>query len=332
MTLYEFLDDVRCGNVGRLCVAICREVDFLGDYLENFRKGQYWELKESNWHAGSASPATPDLPEEILEAEVTQVECAPNIPEIYAHIDGLTHNNWNYTIVLVEEPEDFNAEEYWTEDKLHEPISRDVWLHAINKEKWYDIQNLEPNWMIFRMAVGIVGSVGYLSLRDYTDEQFAEMSPMNAQVYRLAKKISWRVKGIDEVMAMLQLTEMGSAFRRDVTRPCDKYEPIPYKDLWADSKNDDAKVEDTYQCSTCGAELQPTIKELKSGHFVCHKCSAVLNPMEYEPTVQCCVCGGINVLTKEENEKGEFVCSHCSTNLRFVTEDDTGNENTDDEE
>ena len=328
MTLREFLDEVRCGNVGHMCVAICGE-DY---FFDNFQEGMYWKFDDSNWHAGSASPSTPDLPEEILEAEVTQVECQPNASEMYANLDDLNHNNWNFTIVLVEEPEDFDAEEYWSEKNKNEPVAHIEWPYAINEEFWHDLQKLEPNWMIFKMAVGAVGNSGYLTLRDYTDEQFEEMSPLMAQVYRLAKKISLRVKGIDEVMAMLRLTEMGSAFRKDVTRPCDKYEPIPHKDLWADSEDDDAKSEDSYQCSKCGADVLPTIKELKSGHFICQECSAVLDPMDYETTVQCCECGGINVLTKEEKETGEFVCSHCGTSLCFASDEDTNNENPDDEE
>lgn len=328
MTLYEFLDDVRCGNVGRLCVAICGE----DDYLDNFQTGMYWELDEGNWHAGSASPATPDIPDEILEAEVTQVECHPNVPDIYAHLNDLNYNNWHYTIVLVEEPEDFDAEEYWTEENLQEPISPVEWPYAINREFWHDLQELEPDWTIFTVAIRIVGEVGFWSLRNYTDEQFEEMPSLDARVYRLAQKISWRVKSIDEVMAMLQLTRMGSAFRKIVTIPCDEYEPIPYKDLWTDITNDDEKADETYECNKCGAEVLPTIKELKSGHFVCHKCSAVLNAMEYEPTVQCCLCGGKSVLTKEEKEKGEFVCSHCGSTLRLGKEENANNENTTAEE
>lgn len=320
MTLREFLDEVRCGNVGRMCVAICGE-DY---FFDNFQEGMYWEFEDSNWHAGSASSSTPDLPEEILEAEVTQVECQPNVPEIFANLERLNHNNWNFTIVLVEEPEDFDAEEYWTEENLQEPIADVEWPYAINREFWYDLQKLEPNWVEFKVAVALVGSVGYLTLRDYTDEQFEEMSSLDAQVYRLAKKISLRVKGVDEVMAMLQLTEMGSAFRKDVTRPCDEYEPIPFRNVWPD--------DELFECSECGEEVRPTSEEFKSGQFVCPKCKAVHNLMDYAPKSQCCECGGWTALTKEELENGAYVCSHCSANLRFVTEDDTGDENTDDEE
>lgn len=320
MTLYEFLDDVRCGNVGRLCVAICGE----DDYLDNFREGMYWELDEGNWHAGSASPATPDLPDEILEAEVTQVECHPNVSAIYAHLDDLNYDNWHYTVVLVEEPEDFDAEEYWTEENLQEPVRHVEWPYAINREFWYDLQELEPNWMIFKMAVGTVGNVGYLTLRNYTEKHFEEMEPLQAQVYRLARKISRRVDSIHEVMAMLMLTEMGSPFRRDVAVPCEKYEPIPIRNVWPD--------DELFECSECGEEVRPTIEEFKSGHFVCPKCKAVHNLMDYAPKSQCCECGGWTALTKEEVENGAYVCSHCSANLRFVTEGNTGDEHADDEE
>lgn len=328
MTLYEFLDDVRCGNVGRLCVAICGE----DDYLDNFQKGMYWALDEGNWHAGSASPATPDLPDEILEAEVTQLECHPNLPEIYAHLDNLNCDNWHYTVVLVEEPEDFDAEEYWTEENLQEPISPVAWPYAINRELWFDLQELEANWTIFSVAVGIVGMVGYLTLRDYTEEQLKAKDPLSEQVYRLAQKISWRVDSLNEVMAMMLLIKRGSPFRENVATPCKKYESIPYKDLWTDITNDDEKADDTCKCSECGAEVLPTIKELKSGHFVCPKCSTVLNSMNYVPTIQCCVCGGKNALSKEENEKGELVCSHCGSTLFFDDKEDSNDEHTTDKE
>ena len=327
MTLREFLDEVRCGNVGRMCVAICGE-DY---FFDNFQEGMYWVFEDSNWHAGSASSSTPDLPEEILEAEVTQVECQPNVPEIFANLEGLNHNNWNFTIVLVEEPEDFDAEEYWTEENLREPVPYVEWPYAINRKFWHDLQKLEPNWMIFKMAIGAVGNSGYLTLRDYTDKQFEEMSPMEEQVYRLAKKISWRVKGIDEVMALLQLAEMGSAFRKNVDVPCDEYESVPHRELWSD-KEPDEHADDTYTCSACGADVSPTYKELNSGHFVCHNCDTVLNVVDYYSKAKCPVCGGRTALTEEEEKKGEVVCSHCGANLSFEPDNDTDDKNTEDEE
>lgn len=327
MTLYEFLDDVRCGNVGRLCVAICGE----DDYLDNFREGMYWELDEGNWERGSLSPATPDLPEEIMEAEVTQVECHPNVTELYAYLNNLNYVNRHFTVVLVEEPEGFNADEYWTEENLQEPISRVEWPYTINKEFWYDLQEMGPSWMAFKMAVGAVGNSGYLTLRDYTEEDFEEMEPLQEQVYRLAQKISWRVKGIDEVMALLQLTEMGSAFRKNVDIPCDEYESVPHRELWSD-KEPDKHTDDTYTCSACGASVSPTYKELNSGHFVCHNCDTVLNVVDYHFKAKCCVCDGYTALTAEEEKKGEFVCSHCGANLSFEPDNDTSDENTDGEE
>lgn len=134
---------------------------------------------------------------------------------------------------------------------------------------------------------------------------------------------------------MLQLTRMGSAFRENVTIPCDVYEHIPYKDLWAGNETDEHDNEETtytYVCRKCETEIRLTKKELRSGRFTCHKCNTVLNAMDYAPRAQCCVCGGYSAMTAEEVENGEYVCSHCGSTLRLEKEESTNNENTTAEE
>ena len=96
MTLCEFLDEVRCGNVGRLCIAVCGEEE----YLDNFKEGMYWELESGNWHEGSSSPTTPEIPEEFMDAEVTQIECESDLVGIFFNLGklhtttGITPLSW----------------------------------------------------------------------------------------------------------------------------------------------------------------------------------------------------------------------------------------------
>lgn len=212
MTLREVLDEVRFGNVGRLCIAVCGKYDF----LEHFKKGQYWELECGNWHEGSRSQTTPEMPEEFMDAEVTQIECETNVADIYFNLGKLRKDNWNYTVVLVEEPDGYDAEKYWSEDNQWAPIVPIEWPYAIDRNLWYEIQKMDSNWFFIKMAIGTIGNIGFLTIREYTDEDFEEMSPLDAQVYRLAKQISLKINGVSEVMAMLQLAEMGSAFQKNL--------------------------------------------------------------------------------------------------------------------
>lgn len=212
MTLCEVLDEVRFGNVGRLCIAVCGEDDF----LEHFKKGQYWELECGNWHEGSSSPTTPEIPEEFMDAEVTQIECETNVAGIYFNLGKLRYDNWNYTVILVEKPEDYDAEKYWSKDIHWDPITRIEWPYTIDRNLWYEIQKMDSNWMFVKLAIGIIGDIGFMTIREYTDEDFEEMDPLDARVYRLAQQISLKINEIDEVMSMLQLAEMGSAFQKNL--------------------------------------------------------------------------------------------------------------------
>ena len=113
MTLRDYLDEVRFGAVGHLCIAISGE----DDYLENFEEGKYWELPAGNWEKGSKSTTKPLIPEGVLCAHVMQIECAPNVPKMYAKLGNIGSENYNYTVIVVAEPYDFDAEEYWTKEK-----------------------------------------------------------------------------------------------------------------------------------------------------------------------------------------------------------------------
>ena len=225
MTLCKFLDDVRCGNVGRLCVAICGE----DDYLDNFREGKYWELEEGNWHAGSASPATPDLPEEILDAEVMQIECDPNVTEIFANLDDLHHNNWHFTIVLVEEPDDFDAEEYWTEDNMNDPITYVEWPYSISQELYNEIDELVPNMAYRRMALRNLLNIGINTAANLTDDEIDAqridetkleknqiITVRPDEILRATRAIAQKLADCDlsEIMALLDLEGMGSVFNK----------------------------------------------------------------------------------------------------------------------
>lgn len=222
MTLREVLDEVRFGNVGRLCIAVCGKNDF----LKHFKKGQYWELECGNWHDGSCSQTTPEMPEEFLDAEVTQIECATNVADIYFNLGKLRNDNWNYTVVLVEEPDGYDAKKYWTKENMNEPVKDINWPYNISKELWYEVQKAVPNTICRMLALSNLFHIGINTAAEMTDEQIDETKGSdNAvlgfpqdEILRAVRAIAQTVKDCDmnAIMALYQLAGMGSAFNKEL--------------------------------------------------------------------------------------------------------------------
>lgn len=210
MTLREFLDQVRFGAVGSLCIAICGEEE----YLDNFEDGQYWELECGNWHDGSKSPTTPELPEELMDARVTQVECRSNPQHFYANIDRLGNDNHHYTVIMIEAPYGFDAEKYWTEDNMHESVFC-PWHYAISEKKWKEIQRMDSNWRLVSMAIASIPYFGLNQICEYEEEDFAEMDADDETILRLAQRIAQKIQHLNELCALLQLTGSFSAFLKN---------------------------------------------------------------------------------------------------------------------
>ena len=62
------------------------------------------------------------------------------------------------------------------------------------------------------MAIYNIPFIGIKAIMNYSEEDFESMDARSSEVLRLAQKIAMKVSGLNEVMALLQLTETGSAF------------------------------------------------------------------------------------------------------------------------
>lgn len=213
MKLREFLDEVRFGNTARLCVAIKGDNDF----LDNYEEGKYWELPAGNWEDGSASEACPTIPEEIMEAEVDEIDASPNLRTVYGKLGSLNGNSLDTTVIMVK-AWNFDADSYWTEDNLNEvPVGcpegySSEWPYAISTDLWEEIQDMERDWQKLNLAIYNIPFVGINTIKNYSEEDFDDMDDRSSEILRLAQKIAMKVSGLNEVMALLQLTETGSAF------------------------------------------------------------------------------------------------------------------------
>ena len=213
MKLREFLDEVRFGNAARLCVAIKGDCDF----LDNYEEGKYWELPAGNWEDGSNSEACPAIPDEIMEAEVDEIDASPNLQTVYRKLGSLHGSSLDTTVIMVK-AWDFDAESYWTEDKLNEvPVGcaegySSEWPYAISTDLWEEIQGMERDWQKLNLAIYNIPFVGINTIQNYSEEDFNDMDARSSEILRLAQKIAMKVSGLNEVMALLQLTETGSAF------------------------------------------------------------------------------------------------------------------------
>ena len=213
MKLREFLDEVRFGNAARLCVAIKGDYDF----LDNYEEGKYWELPAGNWEDGSASEACPAIPEEIMESEVIEVDASPNLRTVYGKLGDHYGSSLDTTVIMVRNW-DFDSDSYWTEDNLneipvgsHEDYSHE-WPYAISSDLWEEIQGMERDWQKLNLAIYNIPFVGINTIQNYSEEDFNDMDARSSEILRLAQKIAMKVSGLNEVMALLQLSEIGSAF------------------------------------------------------------------------------------------------------------------------
>ena len=144
MKLREFLDEVRFGNAARLCVAIKGDYDI----LDNYEEGKYWELPAGNWEDGSASEACPAIPEEIMEAEVDEIDASPNLRTVYGKLGEHYGTSLDTTVIMVK-AWNFDADNYWNEDNLNEvPVGcaegySSEWPYAISSDLWEEIEGRE---------------------------------------------------------------------------------------------------------------------------------------------------------------------------------------------
>lgn len=216
MKLREFLDEVRFGNTARLCVAIKGDYDF----LDNYEEGKYWELPAGNWEDGSESEACPAIPEEILEAEVDEIDASPNLRTVYGKLGEHYGTSLDTTVIMVN-AWGFDADSYWTEDNMNEvPVvnHKDYsheWPYAISSDLWEEIQDMETDWETLSLAIYNIPFIGIKAIKGYSEEDFEAMDERSSEIFRLAQNIVMKVSGLNEVMALLQLTETGTPFNRN---------------------------------------------------------------------------------------------------------------------
>lgn len=213
MKLREFLDEVRFGNTAQLCVAIMGDYDF----LDNYEEGKYWKLPAGNWEDGSESEACPAIPEEIMESEVIEIDASPNLRTVYGKLGEHYGSSLDTTVIMVRNW-NFDSDSYWNEDNLneipagsHEGYSHE-WPYAISSDLWEEIQEMERDWQTLSLAIYNIPFIGIKAIMNYSEEDFESMDARSSEVLRLAQKIAMKVSGLNEVMALLQLTETGSAF------------------------------------------------------------------------------------------------------------------------
>ena len=213
MTLREFFNEVNFGNAARLCVAVKGEDGF----LDNYEEGKYWELPAGNWENGSNSKACPVIPDEIMEAEVAEVDATPNLRYVYKHLGELYGHSLDTTVILVD-AWDFDAESYWEENELNPIPVRCVeeynteWPYAISTDLWEEIQDMESDWEKLNLAIYNIPFVGINTIKNYSEKDFEDMDASSSEVLRLAQQIAMKVSGLNEVLALLQLTETGTTF------------------------------------------------------------------------------------------------------------------------
>ena len=201
------------GNTAQLCVAIMGDYDF----LDNYEEGKYWKLPAGNWEDGSESEACPAIPEEIMESEVIEIDASPNLRTVYGKLGEHYGSSLDTTVIMVRNW-NFDSDSYWNEDNLneipagsHEGYSHE-WPYAISSDLWEEIQEMERDWQTLSLAIYNIPFIGIKAIMNYSEEDFESMDARSSEVLRLAQKIAMKVSGLNEVMALLQLTETGSAF------------------------------------------------------------------------------------------------------------------------
>lgn len=206
MILRDFLDEVRFGNVSRLCVAEYGNSGF----LDNYDAGKYWELTCGNWENGSESEASPEIPEAIMEAEVREVCASPNLDAIYANLGNLGSDSRDTAVILVDAC--YSTDSYWTEDNMNpHPIS-DEWSYNISEAVWDEINDMEYNWGKLTYAIGNIPYYGIDNLKSLTEEDFKNCNPNDEEILRLSQKIASKISTIKELASLLELAGFGNAF------------------------------------------------------------------------------------------------------------------------
>ena len=212
MRLRDFLDEVKFGNPSSLCVAI---IDEEGDCASKFLKGQYWHLYEGNYMDGCDCASEPAIPKSILDAYVEEVNNYPN----YWNLRKLKGGNLNgesldAVVILVECPDDFDEEEYWTPDTLNNAFE-DIWPYNIRKDTYEEFKKKfkKTNYDLLRNALITIVFQGFVNYKNLTEEEI-EASGSNAELFRLAHKITQIVDKPDDVLALLDIEGEVSEFSR----------------------------------------------------------------------------------------------------------------------
>ena len=71
---------------------------------------------------------------------------------------------------------------------------------------------MERDWQKLNLAIYNIPFVGISTIKNYSEEDFDDMDDRSSEILRLAQKIAMKVSGLNEVLALLQLTGTGSTF------------------------------------------------------------------------------------------------------------------------
>ena len=77
---------------------------------------------------------------------------------------------------------------------------------------WEEIQDMADNCQILSQAIYNIPLVGLQTIAGYSEEDFEKMDAYSSQLMRLGQKIAMKISRLDEVLALLQLTETGTTF------------------------------------------------------------------------------------------------------------------------
>ena len=73
---------------------------------------------------------------------------------------------------------------------------------------------MERDWQTLSLAIYNIPFIGINAIKGYSEEDFEDMDERSSKVLRLAQNIAMKVSGLNEVMALLQLTKTGTPFKR----------------------------------------------------------------------------------------------------------------------
>ncbi len=196
-----------------MCVATRNPIDS----MNNFNNGKYWDIKGGNWDGGSKSFAMPAIPEEIMSAEVVEVSSAPDLRYIYSHLGDLYGHCCDFVVILVT-PTEFDAGKYWTTEAKSRSAVKLIegdwqeWPYNFNRETWEEIQKFSGTWEELKLAIYNLPAFGIDTLKNYTEEDFKNYNAQDKKILRLAQKIAQKITCAEELLALFELTGVGSAF------------------------------------------------------------------------------------------------------------------------